>query len=100
MICPGCKGNKQACIEVGDAPEAEAKFFGWYTCSRCAGTGEVTPELDAAWLTGHAARQARIFRKEGIRDAARRLGITIAQLCDFENGRVCLPAALTKESHQ
>lgn len=86
MICPGCKGNKLACISVGNIPDAKA--FGWYKCSRCAGTGEVTPELDAAWLQGQDSRDHRIRRKETIRDAARRLGMTIAELCDFENGRI------------
>lgn len=85
MICPGCKGDKQACISVGDMPDA--KVFGWYKCTRCAGTGETTPKLDRAWSEGEASRSQRIARKETIRAAAQRLDMTIAALCDFENGR-------------
>jgi len=88
MICPGCKGNKQACHQIAGTPVAG--IFCWYRCNRCAGTGVVTPELDAAWLQGQEARDHRIRRKESIRDAARRLGITVAELCDFENGRADL----------
>lgn len=85
ICCPGCKGIKMGHIDLGP-PGAEATAF--FTCSRCAGTGVVTPELDRLWLYGAEQRAKRIARRESVRDCAARLGLTLAQLCDLENGRV------------
>lgn len=52
-------------------------------CPRCGGTGYVTdPKVEGAEM-----RAKRTKRGIGLREAARRVGVSPAYLCDLEHGR-------------
>lgn len=59
----------------------------WVRCDLCDGTGRVTPERHAAVVEGERRRADRKRRGVGLREEARRLGITARQLSDIEAGR-------------
>ena len=50
-------------------------------CSHCGGTGLVTT-VSGAW-----ARQQRLAAGVGLREIARRMGLSVSYLCDGEKGR-------------
>jgi hypothetical protein len=97
MICPGCNGGKRIFVKGAALPDDPA--WAAYDCLRCAGAGVVTPELDALWCAGAQLRERRIAAKWSLREAAAWHGISLAQYCDIENGRVSLDAlAAAKEA--
>lgn len=84
VTCPTCSGRKRGLVHLnrGDKPHE----FREMDCRTCAGTGAVSAEVALRIAKGEALRQARIARGEGLREAARRLGITAAELSAREQG--------------
>lgn len=91
MNCPDCKG-------VG-------KVYGFgcpgfrpmeLPCSTCDGTGQVDAAYVARKVEGERYRQARIERRETVRQCAVRLGVDPSQLSHFEHGRTVSEETLSK----
>lgn len=85
ITCPHCDGKRQVYAFLNHGPDMHAS--GFINCQACNGTGEVTQEHAARIASGEKARRERIERGESLNDAARRLGITPAQLSARERGR-------------
>ena len=82
MNCPDCKG-------VG-------KVYGFgcpgfrlieLPCTNCEGTGQVDASYVARKIEGERFRQARLDRRETVRQCAVRLGVNPAELSHYEHGR-------------
>lgn len=56
-------------------------------CVECFGSGEVPASREEAITEGERRRQDRIAREVSLRDEAKRLGISPAELSDIEAGR-------------
>ena len=65
-------------------------------CRTCDGTGAVDAAYVARKTEGEAFRQARIERKETVRQCAVRLGVDPSQLSHFEHGRTVSEETLSK----
>lgn len=56
-------------------------------CSLCLGEGNISP-TKADWVArGRVHYKARVARREGVGDCARRLGLGAAELSGMEHGR-------------
>lgn len=87
--CLGCDGAGRLTAFVDGRDENGRRWGGVQevACPTCAGTGRISVEK-ADWIAkGRAHRTARVDRKESIFEAAKRLGITSAELSAMENGR-------------
>jgi DnaJ-class molecular chaperone len=91
LNCPDCKG-------VG-------KTFGFgcpgfrpmeLPCTNCDGTGQVDAAYVARKMEGERFRQARIERRETVRQCAIRLGVNPSKLSHYEHGRVVPDDILSK----
>ena len=60
---------------------------GQLPCSQCRGSGELSDEQRSRIEDGRRRRDDRVARGLNLRDEARRLGITPAELSDIEWGR-------------
>lgn len=85
--CGGRGSTGPVHINRGDAPHEWRESM---PCRDCAGTGRWTAERHARWQAGQKMRAERLARGESLREAAQRMGITPARLCDIEAGRAAL----------
>lgn len=85
MICPDCKGEKRVFAHLNYGGERPGEFK-HIDCFRCKGAGEV-PDEQAQWIEeGKKRRAERVARDITLRDEARRLGISAADLSAIERG--------------
>lgn len=85
MKCPVCEGQKggPGHVNYGGARPCE---FKWIDCFRCKGTGAI-PDEQAAWIEeGKKRRADRVSRDVSLREEAKRLGISSAELSAIEHG--------------
>jgi hypothetical protein len=84
ITCPDCGGRRgaYACIDYADGRASN----GWHACHLCGATGEISDERAASLDVGRRYRLARVARGEGLRECARRLGISGAHLSRIERG--------------
>ena len=87
ITCPHCDGKRQVYAFLNHGPDYRTHTSGYMNCQTCHATGEITQEHAARIASGEKARRERIERGESLNDAARRLGITPAQLSARERGR-------------
>lgn len=83
--CPHCRGEKGGVAHINTGPDRPHEW-GWLPCSTCAGTGEVSDEHLARIERGNRVRAERLARDESLREAAKRMGITAAELSAIERG--------------
>lgn len=83
--CPRCGGSKRSEAFV-DGP----RFHGirLVDCAMCKGAGVVTAWQFEWWQAGQNHYRARVDRGESVRECARRLGISAADLSGMEHGRL------------
>lgn len=83
--CPRCGGSKSSEAFV-DGP----RFNGirLIDCVLCKGAGVVSEAQFEWWQTGQSHYRARVDRGESVRECARRLGISAADLSGMEHGRL------------
>jgi hypothetical protein len=90
MNCPDCHG-KGYFIGVAHFDMKDGKSynkFGKLPCRLCEATGEV-PDETQKWINiGKRMRADRLKRKEHQRVAASRMGITLKEYSEIEQGRV------------
>ena len=84
FVCPICEGRKRALAHInrGSAPHSWEKM----DCRACAGTGMISAETATAIANGRSMRERRIARDESLREAAKRLGVSPAELSRIEHG--------------
>lgn len=80
-ICPHCFGHPEY-RTISTAPG-----FPVEKCHTCKGEGTVTEEHADRILDGQTARAMRMSRDESLREMAKRVNRTPAQLSDMEIGR-------------
>jgi hypothetical protein len=84
VICPDCQGKGQVHAHVNYGP-AGCKWKR-IDCFRCKATG-IVPDEQAAWIAeGRKRRDERVARGVSLRDEARRLGLSPAELSSIERG--------------
>lgn len=75
--CPDCDHGWTHVVGVGDR-----------RCMRCDGTNRISAEM-ADWIKrGEQMRQERVGRSVGLRDEAKRRGLSAKMLSDMESGRI------------
>jgi hypothetical protein len=84
FICPGCNGRKETFVM---ACGPKGGFQGYRPCYRCKGTGEVTEGDLRRMELARKIRQDRVERRVVMREEAARLGVSIADYSNIENGR-------------
>ena len=83
--CPSCDGARTFPGFV-DGPSG-GRFDAALPCGLCHGSG-VVPLHVVHWLSvGRAHRERRVENDEGLRECARRIGISAVELSAMENGR-------------
>lgn len=84
LPCPSkCEnGRVFAHINRGDKPHT----WEWIACFTCKGAGKITPEHMERIAAGQKMREERLARDESLMEAARRMGITPAELSRRERG--------------
>ena len=84
--CPDCKGSRFTtgigCFGKGRGCEVMT-----INCFTCGGTGTIDEAHAERIAKGRAMYDDRVSRDMGLREEARRLGITARELSDLENGR-------------
>lgn len=87
ITCPHCDGKRQVYAFLNNGPDYRTHTSGYVQCSTCQGMGAITTERAKRILTGAHMRRERIERGESLNEAAKRLGISPAQLSARERGR-------------
>lgn len=89
MTCPSCKGNspRQAFAFVTRKDRSCGCEIVTITCRVCDGAGNATAADCLRLLAGMAMRHARCLRGETTFAAAKRMGISSAQLSAIEHGK-------------
>jgi hypothetical protein len=85
--CPRCEGKGwvgPVHINRGDKPHEWRERM---DCSLCKGTGQIDDDTRAGVEFGKRFRDMRIARGESIRECAKRLGLSTAELSGLEQGR-------------
>lgn len=82
--CPACDGNG------GHGAFMSGYSLGFMPCGLCAASGHVTQEQIEQYREGQAFQKAREAREEGLRECAKRLGVSPTQLSRFERGEAKL----------
>jgi hypothetical protein len=103
--CPFCDGKRTVFAFVNTGEDSSKHISGIFKCSQCNGTGEISADHYTAYLQGRSLRKARIELGESLSAAAKRNGISAAELSNIESGRKPsvlrafqpTPAPLTKE---
>lgn len=75
ITCPHCRGSKVNHVHVDG--RRNGRRAGWeqtITCWTCDGAGSISAEHVALMARGRRLRDARVKRRETVRDVARRLG--------------------------
>ncbi len=96
ITCKRCDGAGQiGPIHVHKA-DGKHEWRESMPCPDCDGTGQWSAERLELYERGQRHRDHRIMRGESLREAAKRLGISPAQLSAFEQGKAGpdIPAAL------
>ena len=89
--CPACGGrNRVGYVLVEGRLQA-------VRCPTCDGTGRITVEHYDRYLDGRRIRTARQYRGEGLRECARRLGVSAATLSAWETGDEAAPAGTVEK---
>ena len=84
--CETCRGTGKVGpvhINRGEQPHEWVETM---PCDVCKGSGEVTAEHARRIALGRIARSERLSRDESLREAAKRLGISPAELSRIERG--------------
>jgi hypothetical protein len=71
-----------------DVPQAERKPFVQIVCSLCDGIGKVDEKFLLRANRGEQFRQLRIRNRITLREFAKRFGIDIVRVSDFERGKM------------
>lgn len=84
MICPGCRGaGRQLAYQISRGVQMVA-------CVRCHGARSVPRAMSDWMIDGDAMRSWRItVAMRGAAEEAARRGVSVAQLCEWEDGRSC-----------
>lgn len=85
--CPFCLGKKGSTCHVNTGLDSSEHRREWIDCSQCGATGEITEHHHEHVIKARTKRKERVARGETMRDAADRLGISVAKLCAMETGR-------------
>lgn len=87
MICPVCNGQKVTLVLVSGNRNCEHySELRRDLCHTCQGTGELTEERKVLLAERDAAHSARVARRETLRDAAARTGMTVTEYSAWERG--------------
>lgn len=88
IICPDCEGDGKIKgpihVNRGDQPH---EWLDEITCFRCKGEGRVSPDMLAWILRGKEARRIRIDQGVSIRQRAKAIGLSSADVSAMEHGR-------------
>lgn len=98
LVCPRCHG-KPSPPRVYYATKSDGSCVSGVDaspCALCGGTGHVPPEKATAFARGAQMRRARLAIGESLMEAAKRMGITPAELSAREHGRELIAEAKPK----
>lgn len=84
MKCPRCHGSPESVAFVKFASGGCRLVK--VGCELCGSTGTVAPEVEARYREGRRRRDERMVRGVSLREEAKRLGITAAELSRLERG--------------
>lgn len=87
QTCPRCDGKRGADCFINRGPDVRTHSLEWRSCPTCGGTGKIDRRRAALILQGKEMRDARVARRETLREAALRLGMNPAELAAIEHGR-------------
>ena len=90
LTCQRCDGHGvvgPVHVNRGD----QAHTWEMIRCASCGGSGYWTPAQAVAARVGAEMRQERLARGESLLEAARRLGMSPAELSALEHGRPASP---------
>lgn len=87
ITCPHCDGKGWVYAFLNNGPDYRTHTSGFVQCLTCQGMSAITTEHAERIETGERMRRERVERGESLNEAARRLGITPAQLSARERGR-------------
>lgn len=92
VTCPACRG-KDAVESVRFVTKSNGEHrheIGAWPCDLCKGAKVVTAAQAAAFAKGRQMRDERVARGESLFEAAKRMGISSAQLSAIEHGRAAV----------
>ncbi len=84
--CPHCNGDKKVFAFLNNGPDYRTHTSTFIDCRTCLGRGVITREHADRIVAGASMREQRVQRRESLRDAAKRLGITAVELNAIERG--------------
>lgn len=93
--CPACNGEpaKPMLAHFNTGLDSSKHYFREIVmpCRVCDGAGTVTPHVLVRYFMGRKHREERVARNEALFHAAKRLGVSSAQLSAYEHGYADLP---------
>ena len=82
--CPRCNGKRSGYAFISRAGNCQGREI---DCSFCGGRGEVTEREADLYREGERRRDERVLAGRSLREEAKRLGITPAELSAIERGQ-------------
>ncbi len=80
MMCPRCEGAGRFCGSLNTGEDYLAHHARSMECPLCGGSGAISEELSNKVRTGEEHRRKRLDRGETVRQAAARLGVSVAEI--------------------
>lgn len=97
LVCPACNGvpAKPALAHFNTGEDSAGHHWKEVTipCGVCKETGKVSVAVANRFHEGRSHMKERVANGETLYHAARRLGVTPAQLSAYEHGKADLPTA-------
>ena len=87
MNCPTCKGKGTVFGHMNNGQDSGKHIWGNMKCFTCKGAGEITQEHADRIEAGQKLYRQRLCSGETLYEAAKRQGLTPAQLSAIETGR-------------
>ncbi|WP_270820436.1 helix-turn-helix domain-containing protein [Aeromonas sp. Y311-2] len=94
--CPSCHGKGKVDGFANGGPDLSLHYYGSLPCFRCKSTGRV-PKAMPDWMAG--GRRLRLYRAANnitLRQMAKAMGLTIAEVSAMDNGRSDPTPALSR----
>lgn len=86
--CEFCKGKGRTGLVFISRGERGCETRESLPCAECNGTGRWSAVRHRAWRKGQQMRRARLDRGESLREAAKREGLTPAEMSKLERGAI------------
>lgn len=86
ITCPHCDGKGETFVFINTGYDYRGHTSGFRPCPTCKGEQVISESQAKAIADGRAMRDARVSRRETLRDAAKRMGVSPAELSKRERG--------------